>query len=58
MTMGDNEWQRVTTKYNEWQGMTASDTTNEKKWEQVKQSDFKFQNETKGQSGSWIMFFI
>ena len=32
--------------------MTANDTTNENKSEQVKQSDFKFQNETKGQSGS------
>ena len=31
--------------------MTASSATNEKEREQVKQNDFKFQNETKGQSG-------
>ena len=32
--------------------MTATGTMNENEREQVKQSDFNFQNETKGQSGS------
>ena len=47
-TTSNNEWQRVTTNnsewYNEWKLMRASKT----KW-------FKFQNETKGQSGFWII---
>ena len=45
MTTSDNEWQR-------WQRMTASGATNESEWEQVKQSDLKFQNEKKDWSGS------
>ena len=49
----DNEWQRVTSNDNEWKQMTASGKTNGNKWEQVKYNDFKFQNGTKGQSGSW-----
>ena len=43
----DNEW------YNEWKRMAMSDNN----WEQVKYSDFKFQDETKGQSGSWRIVF-
>ena len=42
----------MTTSDNKWQQMTVSGTTNESDLEQVKQSDFKFQNEIKGQSGS------
>ena len=57
MTSSDNEWQTVTTNDNELQGMAASVTTNENEQEQVKQSDIKFKNETKGQSGSWIILF-
>ena len=34
---------------NEWEQITASGATIKKKWQQVKQSDFKFQNETKDQ---------
>ena len=37
--------------------MTASDKTNESKWEEVEYSDFMFQIETKGESGSWIILF-
>ena len=57
MITSNNEWQRVITNDNEWQLTTGSGTTNENKWEQVKQSDFKFQNETKDQSGSWRISF-
>ena len=32
--------------------MTGSGTANNNELEQMKQGDFKFQNETKGQSGS------
>ena len=83
-----NEWQRVvqrvtTSEDKVWQRMTASGTTNENEWEQVKYSDFnplipggnsslsmcnlfvttrhwrvKFQNDTKGQSGCIIQFFM
>ena len=34
----------ITNDY-EWQWMTGSRTTNKSEWEQIKQSDFKFQNE-------------
>ena len=37
--------------------MTVRGGTNENKWEQVKQSNFKVQNETKGKSDSWIILF-
>ena len=47
MTTSDNDWQRVTTNENEWQRMTTSDTTDENKWEQVKQSNFKFDDPRK-----------
>ena len=32
---------------NEWEQITTSGATNKKEWQQVKESDFKFQNETK-----------
>ena len=32
------------TSGNEWQWMTGSRTTNKSEWEEIKQSDFKFQN--------------
>ena len=32
--------------------MRASGTTNKSEWEQVNKIDFKFKNETTGQSGS------
>ena len=48
VTMSDNEWQWVIKNDNEWQWMTASDKIS-------KRSDFKFQNETKSQSGSWTI---
>ena len=32
--------------------MVGTGTTNENEWEHIKQSDFKFHSETKGQSGS------
>ena len=53
-----NEWQRVTANDNEWQRLTVSGTANENEREQVKQSDFKFQNGIKNRSGSWRIFFI
>ena len=50
-----DEWQRMTTNDNEWQQMSG--TTHLNKWESVKQSDLKFQNETKGQPSSWRILF-
>ena len=50
-------WQRVTANENGWQQMTESNIANEDEWELVKQSDFQFQIETKGQSGPWRSFF-
>ena len=45
----DKEWQRIRIRViangNEWE------------WEQIKLSDFKFQNEKIGQSGSWRVLF-
>ena len=35
--------------------MTASGTKKENKWTHIKQSGFKFQDEAKGQSDSWII---
>ena len=56
-----NEWQGVTTNdnewYKEWEHMITSGTTNESEWEQIKESDFRFQNETKGQPGIWRFLF-
>ena len=49
-TMSDKEWKRSTTSDSKWQLMTIN------KWEQVK-NDFMFQNETKDQSGSWVILF-
>ena len=56
MKTSQNEWQWVATNGNEWQQMTSSNS----EWQQVVQRmktnkskqnrDFKFQNETKGQS--------
>ena len=46
---------RVTTSENQWQwktNVTTSDTTSDSEREQLKKSDFKLQNETKGQSDS------
>ena len=57
MTKSDNKWQKMTTSDNKWQGMACSVTTNENEWEQIKESDFNFQKETKGQSGSWRILF-
>ena len=58
-TAGDNEWQRVTANDNEWPRKTARGKTNENKWEQVKQCNFKFQNERKGKSSSnFVQIFI
>ena len=48
----DNEWQRVIKNANEWQRITASDKTNESKYNRVMK-----QNETKDQSGSWRILF-
>ena len=45
------EWPRVKTSDSE-KRMTTSDTTSDSEREQLKKSDFKFQNETKGQSDS------
>ena len=67
VTTSANKSQRVTTSYkecqrfytnrNEWQQMKVSSTNKENKWEWEKQNAFKFQNETKGQSSSWIVLF-
>ena len=54
-TKKDNEWRWMTTSNkndSELQRMTDSDKTNEKTSGQVRQIDFKFQNETKYQSCS------
>ena len=37
--------------------MTGAGTTNENEWEPIKNCDFKFQNETKDQSGSRRILF-
>ena len=38
--------------------MRASGTTNKSEWEQVNKIDFKFKNETTGQSGSWRIYSV
>ena len=55
MTKSDNELELGTTSDKEWQRVIAND--NEWEWEQIKLSDFKFQNEKIGQSGSWRVLF-
>ena len=57
-TTNDNKWRRVTTNGNEWKQMTTCGTMNENEWHQVKQSNFRFQNVSKGQSGSWKTLLI
>ena len=63
-----NEWQPVTTERqqmttsgttqdNEWQQVTTNDAMSDSKSVQVKESDFRFQNETKGQPDSWRFLF-
>ena len=63
-TTSDNEWQRVQTNGNDWcskwQHMITCGTTKkttESKLQQVKESNFRFQNEAKCQSCSWRVFF-
>ena len=63
-TMNDNEWHnewmRMTPKDNKWQWVrtNGNERYNEwNKWEQVKWCDFGFQNELKGQSGTWRTLF-
>ena len=46
-----SEWLQVTTS-NGKKRMTMNDTTSDSEWEQLKKSDFKLQNETKGHSDS------
>ena len=57
MTTSDKEWQRVIANGDVWLWMTGSGTKNQNEWEQIQESEFKFQNEPKGQFGSWRILF-
>ena len=57
-TTSNNEWQRITTSDNEWQWVTTNNSEWYNEWKLMRASKtkwFKFQNETKGQSGFWII---
>ena len=60
-TTYDNEWQRITASNtmsdSEWQWVVQQIKTNQNELEQAKVIDFRFQNETKDQTGSWRTLF-
>ena len=45
------------TRDSKWKQVVRRIKTNERKSKQAKGSDVRFQNETKGQSGSWRTLF-
>ena len=60
VTMNDKEWQPMTASNKKWQWMRANRSERQNEWKRMRVSkteDFMFQNETKNQSGSWIILF-
>ena len=61
MVMNENEWRRLARSDNNWQRVTASDNEWYNEWKWIRTSKigwfYRFQNQTKCQSGSWIILF-